>query len=128
MMKFFIIVLLIILSCNIFASPTDMYTFQNISQQQQFQGLVQQLRCLVCQNENLADSNATLANDLRKQVYTMVTQGKSNQYIISYLTDRYGQFILFKPRVEPITYVLWFAPFLLIAIGFWVLIKKIRKQ
>lgn len=127
-MERFVIVFLLIIFCNSYASPTDMYTFQTITQQQQFQGLVQQLRCLVCQNENLADSNATLANDLRKQVYNMVIQGKSNQDIISYLTDRYGQFILFKPRVEPSTYVLWFAPFLLIAIGFLVLIKKIRKQ
>ncbi len=96
-MKTFIMGLLLMLVCNSFATPSDIYTFQNTSQQQQFQGLLQQLRCLVCQNENLADSNATLASDLRKQVYSMVTQGKTDAVIISYLTDRYGQFILFKP-------------------------------
>lgn len=127
-MKIFIpLFLLLSLFSSTVTATTDMYAFHTTTEQQQFKHLISQLRCLVCQNQDLADSNAGLAKDLRQEVYQMVSKGLSNEQIITYLTDRYGQFILFKPRVEPVTYILWFAPLLLLAIGFLVLVRKIRK-
>lgn len=100
-----------------FAEVQDQYPFENKPQSQQFQELIAGFRCLVCQNQNLADSNADLAKDLRQQVYVMVKNGKSSNEITQYMLDRYGQFILFKPPFNPETYVLWFGPFLLLLIG-----------
>src|ERR1051326_3566126 len=70
--------------------------------------LTEQLRCLVCQNETLADSRADLAEDLRKQIRKQMKQGKSDQEIIAFLTERYGDFVLYKPPVKSTTYLLWF--------------------
>jgi cytochrome c-type biogenesis protein CcmH len=73
--------------------------------------LGQELRCLVCQNETLADSRADLAEDLRREIREQIKAGKSDKEIIEFLTARYGQFILYRPRVTPTTYLLWFGPF-----------------
>lgn len=77
----------------------------------------QELRCLVCQNETLADSRAPLAEDLRVEVRQLVKQGKSDQEIKSYLVARYGDFVLYRPPMEPTTWLLWFGPFLLLGGG-----------
>ena len=77
--------------------------------------LAKELRCLVCQNETLADSRADLAEDLRSKIREQMRAGKSDQEIIAYLTDRYGKFILYNPPVDPTTYLLWFGPFRFIA-------------
>src|SRR5438034_9822832 len=74
--------------------------------------LAGELRCLVCQNETLADSQADLAQDLRAQIREQMKAGKTDKEILSYLTDRYGQFVLYRPPVEPTTYLLWFGPFI----------------
>src|SRR2546428_7195665 len=78
---------------------------------QRLLALAQQLRCLVCQNETLADSQADLAADLRRQIKEQMKAGKSDAEIIAFLTDRYGDFVLYKPPVKPRTYLLWFGPF-----------------
>ena len=104
----------------------DMYPFDNPIQQAAFNTLLPQLRCLVCQNQNLADSHAPLAKDLRDQVYKMVRQGQGKDEIIDYLTQRYGDFVLYNPPVKSSTMVLWFGPFLLLIIGFIVLFCHIR--
>ncbi len=119
MSKIIITGVLLLMSLNSFADniAKAKYTFANPQQAQLFNNLLPNLRCLVCQNESLADSNAPLAEDLRKEVYQQVLAGKSQAEIISYLTNRYGEFILFKPPVESKTYILWFLPFLLIIIG-----------
>ena len=91
-------------------------------QEAQFNHLLKELRCLVCQNQDLADSNASLAKDLRQQVYELVKEGQSDTEIIQYLTDRYGDFILFNPPVKSITLLLWFGPLLFLLLGlliFW---------
>ncbi len=77
--------------------------------------LAKELRCLVCQNESLADSRADLAVDLRREIREMMRQGKSDAEIVRYLTDRYGAFVLYRPPVTPATWLLWFGPFLLAA-------------
>ena len=89
--------------------------------------LENELRCLVCQNQTLADSNAPLAEDLRKEVRDLATGGKSDDEIRAYLVARYGDFVLYKPPVKSTTYVLWFGPFLLLAAGavaWWTLIRR----
>src|SRR5438128_10033058 len=79
--------------------------------EQRVMNLSQELRCLVCQNETLADSRADLAEDLRRQIREQMKAGKSDKEIIAYLTDRYGDFVLYKPPVKATTYLLWFGPF-----------------
>src|SRR6476619_4169104 len=79
--------------------------------------LSKELRCLVCQNETLADSRADLAEDLRGQIREQMKAGKSDKEIIEFLTARYGQFILYRPQVTPTTYLLWFGPFIILIAG-----------
>jgi cytochrome c-type biogenesis protein CcmH len=86
-----------------------------------------ELRCLVCQNQTLADSNAELADDLRHEVRALALAGKSDDDIKSYLVARYGDFVLYKPPVKPITWMLWFGPFALLAGGgatWWVVLRR----
>ena len=77
----------------------------------------QELRCLVCQNESLASSHAVLADDLRQEVRELIRAGKSDQEIKDFLVARYGDFVLYRPEVKPLTWVLWFGPFLLLVIA-----------
>ena len=103
-------------------SANSRYPLETAKQDAQFAHLLKELRCLVCQNQDLADSNAGLANDLREQVYGLVKAGKSDSEIVNYLTARYGDFILFKPPIKLITALLWFGPALFLFLGliiFW---------
>ena len=90
--------------------------------------LSKELRCLVCQNETLADSRADLAVDLRREIREQMKAGKSDKEIVAFLTDRYGQFILYRPRVTPVTYLLWFGPFVLLLAGLYVLFRYIKQR
>ena len=90
--------------------------------------LAKELRCLVCQNETLADSQAGLADDLRREIREQMKAGKSDKEIISFLTQRYGQFILYRPQVTPTTYLLWFSPFVLLIGGLVILFHYIRTR
>ncbi|KTD65506.1 cytochrome c-type biogenesis protein [Legionella spiritensis] len=115
-------VLLIVLLFSLPLQADSLYPFDNKKQEVQFNQLLKELRCLVCQNQDLADSNADLARDLKGQVYTLIKEGKSDSEISHYLTARYGDFILFKPPVKTITMLLWFGPLLFLLSGlmiFW---------
>ena len=90
--------------------------------------LSQELRCLVCQNETLADSRADLAEDLRDEIREQMKAGKSDKEIIAFLTERYGQFILYRPQVTPTTYLLWFGPFVLLLGGLAILFYYIKQR
>lgn len=96
--------------------------------EQRLNNLSKELRCLVCQNETLADSQAGLADDLRREIREQMKAGKSDQEIISFLTQRYGQFILYRPQVTPTTYLLWFGPFVLLVVGLLILFRYIRQR
>lgn len=96
--------------------------------EQRVMALSQELRCLVCQNETLADSRADLANDLRNQIREQMKAGKSDKEIITFLTERYGEFILYRPPVQPTTYLLWFGPFLLLAGGLVFLYRHLKAR
>jgi cytochrome c-type biogenesis protein CcmH len=117
--------ILILCSQILFAQATDTYQFATTAQQQTFHQLTTELRCLVCQNQNLADSNAPLANDLRNQIATKIQAGQSKQDITNYLIARYGDFILYQPPVQKNTLLLWLAPFILLLVGAFFLIRKI---
>ena len=90
--------------------------------------LSRELRCLVCQNETLADSRADLAEDLRNQIREQMKAGKSDKEIVAYLTQRYGKFILYNPPIDPTTYLLWFGPFVLLLAGLFVLFRYLKQR
>ena len=96
--------------------------------EQRLNKLSQELRCLVCQNETLADSRADLAEDLRDEIRQQMKAGKSDKEIIAFLTERYGQFILYRPQVTPTTYLLWFGPFVLLLAGLALLFYYIKQR
>lgn len=96
--------------------------------EQRMKALTEQLRCLVCQNETLADSRADLAEDLRKQIREQMRAGKSDQEILAFLTQRYGDFVLYKPPFQANTILLWLGPALLIAAGTVALVVTIRRR
>lgn len=104
------------------------YSFPNIKQETQFAHLLKEFRCVVCQNQSLADSNAELAKDLRRQVYKLVRANNSDQEIINYLTSRYGDYILLKPPVKGATMLLWYGPLLFLLISFGIFITIIRRR
>lgn len=106
------------------------FPFESEAQEQRFRDLSGELRCLVCQNQSLADSNAALAQDLRTELYEQVLSGNSNNQIITFLTERYGDFILYKPRFATKTLLLWLTPILLFIIGVFSLLRfsKVRNQ
>jgi cytochrome c-type biogenesis protein CcmH len=122
----------VIFCTNSFAAAAhDIYYFDSPKQQNRFQHLNQQFRCLVCQNESLAESNAPLAQDLRFQVYKMVKSNKTDQEIIQFLVNRYGDFVLFRPPMSKLTYILWFGPFVMLfaaLIRLYWLISQRRKK
>ena len=109
------------------AEETQQYQFAEPELQQQYDSLLHQLRCLVCQNQSLADSAADLASDLRQDVYQMVAAGKSNEHIVSVLTARYGDFVSYKPPLKATTTVLWFAPPLLLLLALALAWRALRK-
>ena len=93
--------------------------------------LEEELRCLVCQNQSLADSNAPLAEDLRREVRALAVAGKSDAQIKEFLVARYGDFVLYDPPVKRVTWLLWFGPFVLLAVGagiWWVIARRRRKD
>jgi cytochrome c-type biogenesis protein CcmH len=96
--------------------------------EQRMKNLTEQLRCLVCQNETLADSHADLAEDLRKQIREQMKAGKSDREIIAFLTERYGDFVLYKPPIKTTTYLLWFGPFVFLFGGTVVLYRYLSRR
>jgi len=96
--------------------------------EQRLVSIAEELRCLVCQNESLAGSRADLAQDLRREVRTLIKSGKSDAEIKEYLVNRYGDFVLYRPPVKPTTWLLWFGPALLLLGAAWVLVNIIRRS
>lgn len=104
----------------------DIYPFANALDQQLFTKVTQELRCSVCQNQNLTDSMAPLAISLRQEIYQRVQNGASEQEIVEFVTSRYGEFVLYRPPLALSTSVLWFGPFIILSIGFLLLRRFIR--
>lgn len=102
--------------------------FSSPEQQERFNRLAEELRCLVCQNQSLADSDAPLAQDLRQEVFTMLESGASDEQIKSFLVERYGDFVLYRPPVQGNTLVLWVGPILLLVAGAAVIGFNVRRR
>lgn len=108
----------------------DTYQFKDEAERERFRTLTAELRCPKCQNQNIADSNAPIATDLRREIFRMLEEGQSNAEIVDFLVLRYGDFVLYKPPVDTRTYLLWYGPFALLglgALGLGVLVLRRRK-
>ncbi|NQY35682.1 MAG: cytochrome c-type biogenesis protein CcmH [Alteromonadaceae bacterium] len=110
------------------ASPVDTYQFSDEVTKKRYQALVKELRCPKCQNQNLADSNSPIAADLRREVYELLQQGKADIEIVDFMVKRYGEFVLYRPRVSSLTYVLWFGPATLLFVGVLVVVFILRRK
>jgi len=110
------------------ATALSSYTFKDKAEEQAFRELTAKIRCLVCQNQSLADSDAELASDLRREVYALWNEQKSEEEIIDFLVSRYGDFVLYDPPFKPSTYILWFGPFFLLIIGAYVLSRTLKSK
>ena len=127
-MKTLLTLVIFVFMSHVSYARIEVHQFKSQQQEQRYKTLINELRCLVCQNQNLADSNAELAQDLRKKVYNMVMEDKSNKQIHEYMVDRYGDFVLYRPPFKMRTYLLWTGPFLILATGLILLITYIHKR
>ena len=109
------------------ADPTPL-VFRDHAEELRFRALVAQLRCVMCQNQSLADSNALIAQDLRREVLGLMREGKSDEQIKQFLVARYTEFVLYQPRVGPSTWLLWFGPALLLVAGAAAVATIVRKH
>ncbi len=123
---------LIALCLLLFAMPLqaviESYEFETAQMEADYNVLINELRCLVCQNQNLAGSNADLAKDLRRQTYEMLNQGNTPDQVVQYMLDRYGDFVLYRPRLKQDTLLLWFGPFVLLVVVLWLVIRVMHKK
>lgn len=126
-MRHVLLALLLLLTMPL-ALAVDTLQFKDAAEEQRFQALTRELRCLVCQNQNLADSDAGLAKDLRQEVYEQLRKGKSDAEIKQYLTSRYSDFVLYDPPLHAKTWLLWFGPALLLLIGGVVVLIAVRRR
>ena len=96
--------------------------------EQRLISISEEMRCLVCQNESLAGSRSALANDLRREIRILIQEGKSDDQIRAFMVERYGDFVLYRPPVKPITWLLWIGPFVILVIGIAVLLRYLRRR
>ena len=125
-MKRLSFIVILIMSVNCYG--VDYRQLDDPKQQESYDTLTKELRCLVCQNQTIADSNAELAADLRRQVYEMLQKGKSRDEIVQFMTDRYGDFVLYKPAFKGKTTILWIAPVVFLLMGLITVFFFIRRK
>lgn len=114
-------------SAPLYAALAD-YAFDTKEEATDFRELTEELRCMVCQNQSLAGSDAELAQDLRREVYDMMKSGQSKEDVIDFMVSRYGDFVLYEPPMKPSTYPLWFGPLFILAIGGIILGRTLMKK
>ena len=107
-------------------APKEPIVFENAQVESDYLELSEELRCLVCQNQNLIDSNAELADDLRREVAKMLKQGKNKEQVTDFMVERYGDFVLYNPPFKAQTLLLWGGPFVLMFWGLFAMLKKIK--
>lgn len=127
-LKTIIISFLLAFSLSSYAGNIETYTFETKEQEALYQRLIKELRCLVCQNNDIADSNAELAQDLRRQTYDMVTSGKSRDDVVDYMVTRYGDFVLYQPPFNIKTLMLWVGPPIFLLLSLIFLVTYLRKR
>jgi len=106
----------------------DVYQFDDPEKEALYKKLTGELRCTVCQNQAIAESNADLAKDLRRKTYEMISAGKDEQFVLDFMTQRFGDFILFRPPFQSNTLALWIGPFIILIVAVFFLIKFIRRS
>ncbi|MGX2968865.1 cytochrome c-type biogenesis protein [Ursidibacter sp. B-7004-1] len=121
-MKKWLALLLILPTLSI--ASQQIQQFDNTQQESDYRALIQELRCPQCQNNNIADSNATIATDMRNKTLELLKQGKSKDEVVNYMVERYGNFVTYDPPITPATIMLWLIPILLILIGFGIMLKR----
>jgi len=126
-MRKLLVLCLLLFSATSYAA-IETYEFNSPEMEADYNKLINELRCLVCQNQNLAGSNSELAQDLRQQTHEMLSEGKTSDQVVQYMIDRYGDFVLYNPRLKTDTLLLWFGPFILLVIVLWIVIKVMRKK
>ena len=104
----------------------EAYQFESEQMEADYNQLINELRCLVCQNQNLSGSDADLARDLRRETYDMLNEGKSPDQVVDFMVERYGDFVLYRPQFKSTTYLLWLGPFLLLVAVLVLLIRRLR--
>ena len=127
-MKGLLIVLTLLFSFSASYAAVEIKKFDNEQQEQRYKYIIDELRCLVCQNQNISGSNAGLAQDLRKQVHKMILAGEDDEAIFDFMVTRYGDFVLYRPPFKASTFFLWVGPFIIFALGVFVLIRFIRQR
>ena len=123
-----ILLIVYFLLSNFVYANDEPVVFQNKDLEERYYLLIEEVRCLVCQNQSLADSNAPLAQDLRNEIFKMIQINKSNTEIMEFLVKRYGDFVLHRPPLKKNTWLLWFGPFLFLIVAFFVTVLIIKKQ
>jgi len=116
-MKTLFAIALLVLSAGVLAAPMDSFEFESKAQEKIFHKLSEELRCLVCQNQAIAESNADLAKDLRTEIHTMLLAGKTEEQIKEFMVNRYGDYVLYDPPFKPMTWLLWIGPVGILLIG-----------
>lgn len=116
-----------LLSLNALAA-IDTYEFNDEAERQRFRVLTEELRCPKCQNQNIADSNAPIANDLRREIHRMLDEGQSDEQIVDFLVTRYGDFVMYRPPLTGKTLLLWFGPAALLLLALLVVLNIVRRR
>lgn len=127
-MKRLVLTLALLLAGTAYAAKIEVYQFDDAAQEADYKELTAELRCLVCQNQNIGDSNAELALDMRHKTYEMLRSGMSKDEIADFMVERYGDFVLYKPRFKAITAVLWLGPFIIFLLAIWLMFRAIRAR
>lgn len=128
MKKIFLpIVILMVFAAMPSQATIDAYQFDDPEKEALYKKLIKELRCTVCQNQDIGDSNAELAQDLRRKTYEMISSGKDEEFVLDYMSQRYGDFVLYRPRLQSNTILLWVGPFIILIIAVFVLLRFIRR-
>lgn len=114
--------------CGVAKAAIDTYQFADEAERERYRELTKELRCPKCQNQDIADSNAPIAADLRREIFRLLGEGKSNQQIVDFMVDRYGDFVRYKPALNARTWLLWFGPAVLLLGGIGVMAVIVRKR
>lgn len=122
------LLLLAVLFANSVYAVVEIYEFDSVEQEKLYQSLASELRCPKCQNQNLIGSDSQIAKDLRAEVYRLLKEGKTGPEIKEYMVARYGEYVLYKPKLQGKTYILWFGPAVLLLIGVSVLAMIVKRR
>lgn len=131
LIKTFAVLSLLLMGGRIGFAAIDVHEFKSEIDRQRYQSFIDEMRCPKCQNQNLSGSDSPIAMDLRNELYLMIEAGKSDQEITTFMVERYGEFILYRPRLSPATMLLWAAPVLLLVFGallLWWIVRKRRSM